>query len=1022
MFRHPKSHGKQHSETSVFCSSPMKTFENHTLDSGYGGTMGSSRSSILSLSSPFDASNGQGGSVWNTSGTVGDAVNSRDTLKSSLIEETESLYCCTTLPPVDDLPWTEDEVTAIVRACQPSSITEPISKSLTKKMSVYLGRILLRIAREAKRLSTFYSRCGKHEVQSAAKVVLSWSLSEACNAAAVKALSLYNMSSEEPLQSSKSSLCGLRFSVGSFFRWMVDSRVSARIYEHAAIYLTAYMENLLEEMYTRLLASHTTETRARQDCTDNALDLIINTDPELWGLVQSSEHLICGQNAYGVPFVPSYLSVLQNCTSLNPDAKFKKNFTNSDYKALEQCLLTTSVGGISELGSLVGNAMFYLQQLAGRNPSYVAQIHFKSGSLSWEPEALHTLYYYMQGPHSEWESPYLEPPRIKLYTERPHTVQPTLAEWIRVCVAHAEYRHSLSVDSNDVLQAARLMLPGVDCSLRHLRVDCCLYVARRLDAEKAEKKLLWNLAFRMLTCGRTDLVKPAVALLGPTGLDTTDEQGMTPLMYACVSGDEAMVQVLLDSGASVDIQVPSNLQMYPSVHPDTKHWTAIMFAAAFGHISVVQLLLDAGADIEGCIVEGETFETPLKLAVAAGHYELVCLLLSRGADPLAGARHSHDMSTSLHGATDAFSLAAAHGHRNVLRQLLNQPEMTNSSILSLADILAEGSDLSTPGTPKSMSTRSSKAKKKALKEAMFQSSEHGFLDITVELRKHGVPWTLHIWLQSLKTAVAQHRWSVVHFLLKESKNVSDLHSEKMIARGLSILFHILRESKDEIAIKQVAALLCDCYGPHPIPAIPEIGQQQKCVIDSAALNNKEKYDITFLVDGMPVYAESNMLSSASPRFRSLVLKAFSQPTHQVEIKEMSYSTFQTVLQYVYFGGTEGLHINKSEALEIHRAASYFGLKPLKRHCEIICAKYIFPTDAVETYQYAKFHHARELKVYCEGYFLKNMATLLEVDCFRQLLAAFDPTDKSEDILTQLQRTLACRMRSIYLPPYKETTV
>ncbi|KAK3548790.1 hypothetical protein QTP70_020668 [Hemibagrus guttatus] len=681
------------------------------------------------------------------------------------------------------------------------------------------------------------------------------------------------------------------------------------------------------------------------------------------------------------------------------------------------CLLLT--------GDLVSRAMHHLQPLSIKNHTNSTPVHQKTNLLHWEPEALYTLCYFMHCPQMEWENPNVEPSKITLHTERPFIVLPPLMEWIRVAVAHAEHRRSFSVDSDDVRQAARLMLPGVDCEPRQLKTDDCFCMSRKLDAASTEAKFLQDLGFRMLNCGRTDLVKQAIKLLGPEGINSKSEQGMTPLMYACARGDEAMVQMLLDAGADINSEVPNTVHQHPSIYPETRQATALTFAVLHQHVPVLQLLLDVGANIEGSLQDGmENYtETPLQLAAAAGNFELVSLLLERGADPLVGTMYRNGISTTPHGEMNSFSLAASHGHRNVFRRLLSQSEKGKGDVLSLEEILAEGTEAGERNSLQMEAARTGKAKIRALREAMYHSSEHGHVDITLDIRSLGVPWTLHSWLESLRTCFLQHRRPLIQGLLKEFSCIEEEeYTEELITHGLPLMFQILRASKNEVISQQLAVIFTQCYGPYPVPKLTEIKKKQTSRLDPHFLNNKEMSDVTFLVEGKPFYAHKVLLFTASNRFKSLLANRPASENTCIEISNVKYNVFQLVMQYLYYGGTDALHIRNTEVMDLLSAAKFFQLEALQRHCEIICSKNINTETCVEIYNHAKFLEAPELLSYIEGYFLKNMVVLIELEPFKQLLYDTPVESTGHDVLHALEKTLATRIHSIHLSSSKGSIV
>ena len=346
----------------------------------------------------------------------------------------------------------------------------------------------------------------------------------------------------------------------------------------------------------------------------------------------------------------------------------------------------------------------------------------------------------------------------ELCYERAYVVLPPLVEWLRVATAHAEYRHSILIDKDDIMQSARLLLPGVDCPPRPVASEEELPSKKTIlpgqcgnpslqqpspinsgtnsdDINEYGRRATLALAFRLMLSGRPELLMQANSLLPPTTrYDTLNQLGMTALMVAVIRNDEVAIQMLLDVGADPNVEVPS-VGVCPAIHPETQQWTAITFAACRGNYQAVRLLLERGSHVEGGarLNEDKSTLTPLQVASGSGNVEVVSLLLSHGAHAFLSTQQKDSLcfaGSAQRGCYSAISVAAAHGQRTSLRKLLTHPlAPVSREVLSLEEMLAEGDSTTRTAMDRQSETPPTlnKTQIKCLQEAMYHSAENNHL-------------------------------------------------------------------------------------------------------------------------------------------------------------------------------------------------------------------------------------------------------------------------------------------------------
>jgi ankyrin repeat protein len=115
-----------------------------------------------------------------------------------------------------------------------------------------------------------------------------------------------------------------------------------------------------------------------------------------------------------------------------------------------------------------------------------------------------------------------------------------------------------------------------------------------------------------------DIVSLNILLAGGADIETTDENGNTPLMLASKIGNLRMVRIIMAHSPDIDTR-------------NKMSETALMIAAEHGQTEIVAILMQNGASI---FAQNQSGFTPAELAKRNGHSQIVNLLRDPNETPL----------------------------------------------------------------------------------------------------------------------------------------------------------------------------------------------------------------------------------------------------------------------------------------------------------------------------------------------------------------------------------------------------
>ena len=173
------------------------------------------------------------------------------------------------------------------------------------------------------------------------------------------------------------------------------------------------------------------------------------------------------------------------------------------------------------------------------------------------------------------------------------------------------------------------------------------------------------------------------------------------------------------------------------------------------------------------------------------------------------------------------------------------------------------------------------------------------------------------------------------------------------------------------------------------------------------LNNSARSDVTFIVEGRPIYAHRCIIMArCEPLERMLEGPMRESQERDIVLHDMKYDPFFAFVEFLYTDHVEGLHprvVSLEFALDLLSVADQFLVQSLKGICESAIEKSISVDNVALMLRTADERQALNLRKKCFQFLMRNFGKVIGTPSFAEL-----PKDLLQEVL------FAAAKRGVYL--------